>query len=113
MRLSPDSLIAASKLTEYLLSHKIKSDKSKWLQRAGYTLDKWRQLESDLRQQVLPLEAALDESNRYGDLYRIEADLTGPNGRSLSVVTIWMIEHATGETKFITMYPQKRKDHAL
>ena len=33
--------------------------------------------------------------------------LTGPNGKSLSVCTIWMTETETKSTKFITMYPDK------
>ncbi len=33
----------------------------------------------------------------------------GPNGKSLPVYTIWMTETATGNTKFITMYPDKRR----
>ena len=33
--------------------------------------------------------------------------LTGPNGRVLHVLTIWMKEDATGETKFVTLLPDK------
>lgn len=105
MRLPPDSIIAAAKLTNYLLIRKTRNDKSRWLEQAGYTVDNWQALEHDLRRQILPLAATLDENNRYGRVYRIEGRLTGPNGRALQVVTIWMTEHATGQTKFITMYP--------
>jgi hypothetical protein len=63
-------------------------------------------LERDLKQQIMPLEAELDEINQYGNVYRIEAELIGPNGRVLRAATIWMAEHETGQTKFITMYPQ-------
>ena len=47
----------------------------------------------------------MDETNQFGDVYRIECDMTGPNGRVLRAVTIWMQEHETGQTKLITMYP--------
>ena len=105
MILSADAQIAAEKLTRYLLVLKARNDKSKWLGRAGYTLDNWPQLEADLRRQVLTQAAEMDETNQFGDIYRIECDMTGPNGRVLRAVTIWMQEHETGQTKLITMYP--------
>lgn len=106
MRLPSDALIAEAKLTDYLLAYRQRNDKSKWLGQAGYTIDNWRTLENDLGRQMLPLEGQVDENNAYGIVYRIEAELVGPNGRSLSLVTIWMTEHETGRTKFITLYPK-------
>lgn len=105
MILPVDAHIAPEKLTHYLLAHRARNDKSKWLGRAGYTLNNWTQLEADLRLQVLTQDAVKDETNPFGDGYRIECELRGPNGRVLRVVTIWMQEHETGQTKFITMYP--------
>jgi hypothetical protein len=105
MLLPADAQIASEKLTHYLLVPKARNDKSKWLGRAGYTLDNWQQLEVDLRHQVLTQTAIKDETNLYGDVYRIESEWRGPNGRSLRAITVWMIEHESGQTKFITMYP--------
>ena len=105
MILPADAQIAAEKLTHYLLVYRARNDKSKWLGLAGYMLDNWSQLEADLRRQVLSQAAEKDETNQFGDVYRIECDLKGPNGRTLRAVTIWMQEHETGQTKFITMYP--------
>lgn len=50
---------------------------------------------------------ALVETTRYGTIYSIRASLRGPNGNSLSVCAIWMIEQETEIAKFITMYPDK------
>ena len=33
--------------------------------------------------------------------------LLGPNGVSLRVITIWMAEYASRQTKFITLFPDK------
>jgi hypothetical protein len=105
MLLPADAHIAPEKLTRYLLAQRARNDKSKWLGRAGYTLENWTQLEADIRQQILTRHADMDETNTFGDVYRIVCDLQGPNGRVLRAVTIWMREHETGQTKFITMYP--------
>ncbi|MCK8603175.1 DUF6883 domain-containing protein [Desulfoferrobacter suflitae] len=109
MRLSRDALISTEKLTKYLLTPRKRNDKSKWLSQAGYIRDNWEILEDDLRNQILPRDALLTEKSPYGDLYEITGELMGPNGRSLAVCTIWMIERATNITKFITMYPDKGK----
>lgn len=107
MKLPDDSLIAPEKLTQYLLVLKKRNDKSKWLAQGGYTLENWLVLESDLRTQILSLEATAIENTQYGQLYEIRGKLTGPTGTSLAVVTIWMTERATSVTRFITMYPDK------
>jgi hypothetical protein len=114
MKLHADTIIAPAKLTHYLLIFRPVDDKSKFLARAGYSLENWQQLESDIRSQILPLEAMpSDEVNRFGDMYEIRGSLTGPNGWSLRVITIWMIEYATGQTKFITLYPNKEDDRGF
>lgn len=107
MKLPADAVIAQTKLTEYLLKFRREDDKSLFLGRAGYKLDNWQQLEKDLRQQILSLEAIEYEQTPYGDKYEIRGTLTGPNGKSLPVVTIWMIECSSQKTKFITLFPNK------
>ena len=107
MKLPLDATIAKEKLTEYLLRKLPENDKSGFLMVAGYNLDAWERLEADIRHQLLPLDAEFVETTEYGDKYRIRGSLTGPNGRELHVVSIWMREEATGLTKYVTLYPAK------
>ncbi|MFB2897065.1 DUF6883 domain-containing protein [Aerosakkonemataceae cyanobacterium BLCC-F50] len=107
MKLSPDAIIAQAKLTQYLLKLLPQDDKSKFLAQAGYTQENWQQLEKDLREQILPLDALFTEQTRFGNHYKIRGTLTGVKGVILPVVTIWIIEKATGQTKFITLFPDK------
>ena len=108
MKLSRDAIIAEAKLTKYLLVWQDTDDKSKFLGQAGYTLENWQQLETDLRSQILPLKVVpSDKPNRFGDVYEIRGVLNGTNDVALAVVTIWMIEYETKVTKFITLYPDK------
>lgn len=109
MKLSEDALIAYEKLTQYLLTPRKRNDKSQWLAQAGYTLENWSLLEDDLRTQILSLDATPIENTQYGQLYEIKGKLIGPNRKKLSVCTIWMTENETKNTKFITMYPERRK----
>ena len=56
--LDPNAVIARAKLTEYLLVPLVKDDKSQFLAQSGYTIENWQQLERDLREQILSLEAS-------------------------------------------------------
>lgn len=108
MQLPHDAVIAPAKLTNYLLVWRDTDDKSKFLAQGGYVQENWQQLEADLRSQILPLEAIpSDEPNPFGDVYEIRGVLRGVNGVNLAVVTIWMIEYETQQTKLITLYPDK------
>ena len=107
MKLPGDSLIATEKLTQYLLMKRPVGDKSEFLKRAGYTLDNWRDLEQDIRQQILSQEAVPIEQTRYGEYFEIRASLIGRNRIALNVRTVWMRESGTGVTKFITLYPDR------
>ncbi len=48
------------------------------------------------------------ESNKFGKFYEIRDTLVGPNGVTLAVRTIWMTEHLSGVTRFVTLIPYKR-----
>jgi len=107
MKLSTGAVIATDKLTRYLLVPQARGDKSAFLAGAGYTIDNANQLLRDLREQILPLDATVLESNKFGQYSEIRGRLTGPNGVALAVRTIWMTEHLSGITKFVTLIPER------
>ena len=109
MKLPNNSIISREKLTNYLLKWQADNDKSRFLGRAGYSLDNWQRLLGDIRNRVLPIEAELVRKTAYGDLFEIRGKLVGPNNVSLSVVTIWIKENRSQQTKFITLFPDKEE----
>lgn len=108
MKLPANTIIPIEKATRYLLVPQERGDKSAFLERAGYTLDNADQLLSDLRTQLLPLEATHLQSNMFGQYYEIRGKLAGHNGRRLAVRTIWITERLSGATRFVTLLPEKR-----
>ena len=106
MKLPASSEIAPLKVTQYLLKLRDEDDKSLFLAQAGYTAAHAERLLQDLRS-LLETDAEFVKKTDYGDKYQIRGILAGPNGHTLRVVSIWMIERATGKTKFITLYPDK------
>ena len=109
MRLPADTVIALEKLAKYLLVRQARGDKSAFLAEAGYTTANPEQLLHDLRRQVLSKEAILIGQTKFGELYEIRALLTGPTGIALRIRSIWMKEHLSGVTKFITLVPDRKR----
>lgn len=109
MKLPADSVVEFEKLTKYLLVRQARGDKSAFLARAGYTTANPERLLHDLRSQVLSQEAALLQRTKFGQFYEIRTMLTGPNGSTLPIRSIWMKEHLSGVTKFITLMPDRKK----
>jgi hypothetical protein len=107
MKLPANTIIVREKVTLYLLTPQARGDKSGFLELAGYTPENADQLLRDLRLQ-LSLEAVPTKSNKFGQYYEIRGSLTGPNGVMLAVRTVWMTEHLSGVTKFVTLLPDKR-----
>ncbi len=109
MKLPADTIIAPEKVTQYLLVPQARGDKFGYLASGGYTQANAAQLLADLRDQLLPLEATPTKSNDYGQYHETRGPLTGPNGRTLAVRAIWMTEHLSGVTRFVTLLPDKQK----
>jgi hypothetical protein len=112
MKLPPDSFIARAKITHYLLVPQARGDKSRFLGLAGYDSSLADQLLQDLHTQVLPCEAVIAERTEHGQYFEISCPLTGPNGRTLGIRTVWMKEHLSGQTKFITLIPERSHEDA-
>lgn len=107
MKLPGDAVIALEKANRYLLLPQPRGDKSRFLARGGYDQTNAARLVSDLRSQILPLEARHLETTRFGDLHEICGVLAGPSGTPLRVRTIWIMERLPAVTRFVTLYPDK------
>ena len=95
------------KLHGYLLSasHPVGRFKARFFTALGYTADDWQVLEADLRIQHLGQNAELGPSVSKGQTYTIRAILTGPNGQSAAVLSVWFVRAETGIPHFVTAYP--------
>lgn len=105
MKIPSDAIIPMEKLTRYLLVPREYDDKSKFLSLAGFALDNPEVLMETIRQLIEAYEAVEDGENEYGEFYRLDGVLDGPNGRKLSVVTIWLRWKSDGKFHFVTLKP--------
>ena len=84
-----DAIIEADKLREYLLSpsHPVGRFKAAIFRSMGYSQDNWPQFEADLRMHHLSEDIAESVKSRYGVKYVIRANLKGPSGEAIEIVS--------------------------
>ena len=107
MKLPEDVVVPDDKLLRYLLLPREENDKSAFLAIAGYTLATWEVLRRDLHDLARFHEVTDTLTSPYGIKHEIRGALTGPDGQTLRVVTVWITLEATGETRFVTLFPDR------
>jgi hypothetical protein len=105
MRIPAHAIVPREKLTNYLLVSRPWDDKSKFLSRAGFTLNNPESLEAAIRELAANFDAVEDGDNDYGVFFRVEGPLNGPSGVALQVALIWLQWTVDGSVHFVTLKP--------
>lgn len=105
MKLPANAQIAREKVTGYLLVRQVRSDKSGFLESGGFTMLNPGALLGEIEKLRVEGEATLVNENKFGRYFEITGVMRGPSGVGLRVKTIWMSEHLSGVTKFVTLIP--------
>ena len=104
-------VIERRKILEYLLSptHHVGQYKAEFFRSLGYHQLKWSVLERDIRGL---LAGNPNHAGRtiHGAKYTLSGKITGPNGKSAWILTVWIVHPATNVLRFVTAYPEGRAD---
>ena len=105
-----DAIIESDKLQDYILApeHPVGRFKAAFFRAIGYSRANWAQLESDLREFHLSEGVSDTVESRYGMKYVIRANLKGPNGETVEIVSVWIILNGEKLPRFVTVYPGER-----
>lgn len=100
-----DSIIPLEKITRYLLVPQESGDKAAFLALGGFWPANPHALANALAEIRTLADAEAVRDNKFGRYFEAVGVLRGPSGTNLWVKTIWMTEHLSGKTKFITLVP--------
>jgi hypothetical protein len=107
----PFVFIDPAKTRDYLLDpgHSEGGSKAKFFERLGYSRLAWRRLESDLRNAHDSGTMRSDVRTEHGDKYRLVSRITGPNGRTAVVLTVWIVREGEAFARFVTAHPGRAR----
>ena len=106
-----NAVIPAEKFVEYAL-HPIKGKgKAYAFEKAlGYCLYNVAKLIDNIRKNIKNFEAISRGDNGFGMKYEIMMKLTGENGKVANVITSWIVEYNSGETRLTSAYVTNRRN---
>jgi hypothetical protein len=92
---------------DYLLSpeHPVGQFKARVFARVGYTRRDWQRLQADPAVSGRARGRDRGLALLYGQPYEVRTIFQGPSGRSLALVTIWIIRNGEDVPRFVTAYP--------
>lgn len=95
------------KVREYLLStsHPVGRFKAKFFAGLGFGLDNWQAFAVALARLASSGSAQLIQDNDFGRKYLVLGALTGPQGRTADVVSVWIIRTGSTAPHLVTVYP--------
>jgi len=98
--------IPEAKIMEYLLAeqHPVGGSKAKFFRAFGFNESNTDLLESALLKLAQADVERVKPSER-GTKYTIVGDIQTPNGRIITITTVWIIEKNESHPRFVTAYP--------
>jgi len=102
------AIIDERKVREYLVSpsHPIGRFKAKFFASLGFRPDNWQELAAALAKVAAKGDAQLVEDNEHGRKYLVSWTLTGPQGRSADIVSVWILRVGDDSPRLVTVYPR-------
>lgn len=101
-------VISKAKVRDYLLSpsHSVGRHKARFFRSLGYGQHHWTVLTEQLLNQARSNQGEIIESE-YGRKYLFRGVLKGPNGRSATLVSVWILVDNEQTARFVTAYPKE------
>jgi len=101
------AIIEAEKLRGYVLSftHPVGRFKAAFFHRLGYSAENWEAFEQSLRELILSEDVTEAEESQYGQKFIVEGPVTGFSGKTVQIVTVWVILKEESIPRFVTAYP--------
>jgi len=108
-------IIPEIKLTKYALNAE-EGDPNKAMAfklALGYDLTNYRLLVKNIRINVKKFNAVEKPDLGYGKRFEVLITLTGANGKTANVLTAWIVDKNTSQTRLTSLYVTKKKHRGI
>lgn len=105
---APRVIVEPAKVHDYLLSttHPVGRFKAAFFRALGYSPDRWEVLRDDLRAHARTGDVVATHATPFGRKFEVDGTLTGPDGRSAKVCTVWIVRSPGEAPRLVTAYPR-------
>ena len=104
------AVIPIEKFTDYLLNPLREPNKSiVFLSALGYHQDNAHKLISNIRRNISSYKAVEKGDKGFGMQYEVILNLLGVNNKYANVLTGWIVDNQTKETRLTTAYVTRKK----
>ena len=100
-----NAVILRDKLEGYALNpgHPVGKNKAVVFRSAlGFEQSDWEMLRDSIFMELPYHEAVVGKTDRYGTRYNVTMPITGPNGRTVDVLTAWIVEAGNDYPSIVT-----------
>ena len=105
-----NAIIAAEKFTKYALDPLKEPNKAMAFEKAlGYNKNNAKELIFNIRKNLHLFEAVEKGDKGFGMQYEVVLNLLGANNRYAKVLTAWIVDKQTKETRLTSAYVTKKK----
>lgn len=101
------AFIPKNKLVKYLLSetHPIGNTKARFFRKFGFNETNVGKLEDKLLTIARDNEVKEERKFEYGINYAIDGIIETPNGKIMSITSVWFVKTVRSRPRFVTAYP--------
>jgi hypothetical protein len=100
------SIVADSKITDYLLSetHEIGKHKADFFKRFGFDISDIETFRNSLIQHSIERDIEQTKSSPFGNKYELKCEIKTPDKRNPCVITVWIVENGEESPKLVTAF---------
>ncbi|MFY9342989.1 MAG: DUF6883 domain-containing protein [Planctomycetota bacterium] len=104
------SHVEPRKVRDYLLSptHPFGRYKAVFFGALGYLRERWPLLLASLVQHAAEGTARRGELTTFGQKYEVRGRITGPSGRAVNIVSVWIVRAGEETPRFVTAFPANK-----
>ena len=104
------AIVSREKIVDYLLNpgHPDGASKAAFFLAMGFQPEKWQVLASAF-QQLAHREEVVCVDSQHGSKYIVRGEIDTPNGRTVAIRTVWIVDEGNEVPRLVTAFPDSRR----